>query len=464
MAKIIWSEGLDLEQRLAYYIAEMEYRGVPFDLKKAHRQVSKLEGVMDRLYLKIRPYLKFYVNSLESVYRDPTRMVKVDGWPDQVLEKGSYQYVKKVRLKNGEWTASVLSFEYPDLVAGPFTRIEIVEPSLNKRLKLIEQLLGMGWKPKQFTEKKRPQLTIKGIPVPTLKKLGPFGDALSNWYVCSHRLGQINGFIDKLRDDGRLTPGCNPCGTNTLRAKHHTIANLPRATSFWGKSMRALMTVDDGYKMVGADLAGLELRCLAHRMKDKHYIDLVLNGDVHTYNMEKAGLDNRDQAKTFIYAFLYGAGDGKIGDIIGGTAKDGKEIKASFLAGLPSLSKLIVKVQEFSENNGWLPTLDHRRVFLRTYDGRVAIHTALNLMLQCDGAIIAKRSLVLAEEEILRRQLQAYLMIYYHDEFQYMVKEGIEYEIGELLVSSMELAGRLYKMRLPITGDYKIGNNWRHTH
>lgn len=464
MAKINWTEGLDLEQRVAYLIREMEIHGVLFDLDKANYQVDKLQRILDRLYLKIRPYLTYYINTMEAKWTIEDKSFKVPNHPDYLLKKGDYNFVKKIHNKNGEYSKAALSFDKPEQLAGPYSRIEIVEPTLSKRLKLIDQLLVMGWHPTQFTEKGRPQLTIKGIPVKSLRKLGPFGESLSDWYVCSHRQGQIKGFIDKLRPDGRLTPGCNPCGTNTLRAKHHTIANLPRAKSFWGKPMRSLMTVPAGYSMVGGDLSGLELRCLANRMRDPMYIELVLSGDVHIYNMEKVGLESKDQAKTFIYAFLYGAGNAKIGEIIGGTSKDGADMKAAFLASLPSLSKLIDKVQHFAEVNGWLPTLDNRKVYLRRYEGRIMLHTALNLILQCDGAVIAKRSLLLMYDEVQRRKLLAQLLIYYHDEFQWQVKNGLEEEMSSIMINSMQLSGRFYKMRLEITGEVKIGTNWRHTH
>ena len=90
----------------------------------------------------------------------------------------------------------------------------------------------------------------------------------------------------------------------------------------------------DGYKLVGCDASGLELRMLAHYLAfydGGEYAKTVIEGDIHSLNQEAAGLETRDQAKTFIYAFLYGAGDAKIGEIVGGSAREGQMLKRKFL-------------------------------------------------------------------------------------------------------------------------------------
>lgn len=462
--KIQWDDPLDLEQRVAYLVREMEIYGVSFDLKKAERQVRKLSGVQDRLYIKIRPYLTYYVNCLETKYSGETKSFKVDNYNCYMLKKGDVQFVKKIRNKIGTYSQSACMFYDPSLLGGPYSRIELVEPKLSQRLKLTEQLIINGWKPKERTDKGTPQLTIKGEPVKSLHKLGPFGRSLSDWYICNHRKGQIEGFINSIREDGRLKPGCNPCGTNTFRARHSIIANLPRGTSFWGKCSRSLMKSSDGYSMVGADLSGLELRCLAHRMNNAEYTDLVLNGDPHTYNMNILGLPTRDDAKTWIYAFIYGASDKKLGSIAGGSSEDGRDMRYAILSEIPSLAKLIDKVQAFGSRYGWLPALDRRKVYIRKMDGRLLIHTALNTLLQSDGAIIAKRAMLITYDEIKERGLDAHQLIYYHDEYQYEAIYGIEKEVGQIMVDSMEYSGIYYNMKIPIEGEYKIGRNWSHTH
>lgn len=305
VASINWIEGIGLEQEVSRLIYEQEQYGIYFDTDKAHEQIKFLEKEKDRLYVEIREYLNYDIickeatNSVEKEYA-------VDNYESYLLKKGGKNFVKKVSLKSGDYVSSI-SKHYGDdchLVCGPFSRIAIEEPSISKRALIIKQLLRMGWKPKLFTDKGMPKLTVTGEPVTTIKKVGPFGESLSLWYTCNHRQGQIKGFLPHVREDHRISAQCNPCGTNTFRAKHRVVANIPRPTSYFGKEMRSLFRVAPGRVFVGADVAGLELRMLAHHMKDHEYIKQILEGDIHSYNQEMAGLPTRDQAKTFIYGFL----------------------------------------------------------------------------------------------------------------------------------------------------------------
>ena len=129
-----------------------------------------------------------------------------------------------------------------------------------------------------------------------------------------------------------------PNGAITGRMTHRNpnMAQVPSSSSPYGSQCRAVWTVPEGYKLVGIDASGLELRMLSHYMDDKDYTNEVINGDIHTANQKLAGLKRRDQAKTFIYALLYGAGDGKLGTVVGGDAKDGAELRHCLLYTSPS--------------------------------------------------------------------------------------------------------------------------------
>lgn len=288
MSRIDWRDGLNLERDCSYILREQEEVGVYFHTEKAYEFIKELDNLKAEQEFIIRPFLGLFVEPLET------------------KKDGEYSYVKKVFLKNGDYTSSVFN-HYPDSfmdVEAPFSRVLISEPSISQREKVINQLLKLGWKPTIFTEKGQPKLTSSGEPVETLESVGDFGKALSLWYIYNHRQSQIKGFIDNVRDDHRIPSSVNSCATNTFRCAHRIVANIPRVTSVYGKEMRSLFGVKDGRRFVGADLSGLELRMLCHHMNDADYTAQVLTGDIHTYNMEKAGLDNRNQAKTFIYGFL----------------------------------------------------------------------------------------------------------------------------------------------------------------
>ena len=284
MARINWKDSLELERDIALLMVEQEEFGIYFDEGKARYYIALLERMKEEQYDIIRPYLTYDIIIKET---------KV---------KGEYNYVKKILLNNGNYTTSVLTwFDDPSMVGGPFTRISFDEPSMSKRGLIINQLLKLGWKPKVFTDKGFPKLTDEGEPVETLEKVGPFGKSLSLWYIYNHRQSSITGFLPYVRADGRVAAQIDSCGTNTFRAKHKVVANIPRPTSVFGKEMRSLFGVREGRCFVGADVAGLELRMLAHHMNDPEYTELVLHGDIHTYNQNLAGLPTRDDAKTFIW-------------------------------------------------------------------------------------------------------------------------------------------------------------------
>jgi DNA polymerase-1 len=221
--------------------------------------------------------------------------------------------------------------------------------------------------------------------------------------------------------------------------------------------MRAAWIAEDGYKIVGVDAEGLELRLLAHYMNDPAYIKEVVDGDVHTANQHAAGLSTRDEAKTFIYAFLYGAGDAKIGTIVGGDRAAGKALKSKFLRGLPALASLKERVERASRK-GFLVGLDGRKIGVRS------AHSALNALLQGGGAVVMKQALVNLDRMAKAQSLNYKFVGNIHDEIQSEVIEAEAERYGKLAAYAVAKAGKDLKLRCPMAAQYKIGNNWQETH
>jgi len=180
---------------------------------------------------------------------------------------------------------------------------------------------------------------------------------------------------------------------------------------------------------------------------------VVLEGDVHTETQKMAGLDTRDLAKRFYYCFLYGGGVKKIAEVTGKSIKEASNIKRRFLNNLPALSKLIEAVQD-SSAKGYIKGLDGRRIKVRSE------HSALNTLLQSSGALVCKRWLV----EFAKQCTEANQVIWVHDEIQIESPASSAENVGQLAVDSIKTAGEYFKLRIPLTGKYKIGNNWSETH
>jgi DNA polymerase I-like protein with 3'-5' exonuclease and polymerase domains len=188
------------------------------------------------------------------------------------------------------------------------------------------------------------------------------------------------------------------------------------------------------------------------------YADVVLNGDIHTTNQEAAGLPTRNNAKTFIYGFLYGAGDEKVGKIIGKGAGEGRKIKNKFLKKLPALKYLKDAVSNAAKERGWLKGLDGRIIPIRHS------HAALNTLLQSAGAIICKTWYVFINRAIKKSNLDAQIVAFIHDEVQLLVKEGQEDATGQLIQRCMRDVEQHFGFRCRLDSEYKYGRNWADTH
>jgi len=264
--------------------------------------------------------------------------------------------------------------------------------------------------------------------------------------------------------DGRIYGYVNPCGAITGRMTHSdpNVGQVPSKGR--GKRLRECWRAKEGYKLVGCDADGLELRCLAHYMQDDAYSKAVCFGkkedgsDAHTKNKIAAGLADRDTAKTFIYAFLYGAGGGKIAAIADLNSDEaGNALKQKFLRRTPALKALIARVKK-AARKGYLVAIDGRKVYVR------ALYAALNTLLQSAGAILMKQALVLLDEAATKEGLDYEFVGNIHDEFQTEVLEKDAPRFAELAEWSIKRAGEVLGFRVPMAGSAAIGDCWAETH
>ena len=333
----------------------------------------------------------------------------------------------------------------------------LIEPfNPGSRKQIGERLQEKGWKPEKFTETGQPIVdegTLEGLDFPEAK-------AIAEYLLLQKRIAQIDSWLKVVQKDGRVHGRVITNGAVTGRMTHHSpnMAQVPSCGSPYGEDCRDLWIVEKGYKLVGIDASGLELRMLAHYMKDDAYIYEVTQGDIHTANQKAAGLQTRAQAKTFIYAFLYGAGAAKIGKVVGAGAREGQKLIDSFLENTPSLNVLRESVAKICKSSGSLPGLDGRRLHIRSD------HAALNTLLQGAGAIVMKQALVLLDTRLQQLGIDYKFVANVHDEWQIEVVESDADMVGKLGVRAIEDAGRVLNMRCPLTGEYKVGNSWKETH
>ena len=337
------------------------------------------------------------------------------------------------------------------------TKVKYIPFNIASRKQIAERLMEKGWKPTKHTDKGNVivnEETLSHIKMPEAQMF-------SRFFLLQKRTGMLKSWIKECHDDDKVRGRVMTLKTITGRMAHNSpnMAQVPASYSPYGKEFRSLWTISDpdNYNLVGTDASGLELRCLAHYMKDKEYIHEVVNGDVHTANMKMAGLTNRDQAKTFIYAFLYGAGPAKIGKVVGGGAAQGRELIKTFLTNMPALKRLRTQVTE-AATQGSIKGLDGRWLQIRSE------HAALNTLLQGAGAIICKEWLVQMTKQINETKLNAKLVGSIHDEYQFEVSIEDTPQFCEITKQAILDTEKILGVICPLDSEYKVGKTWAETH
>jgi len=324
------------------------------------------------------------------------------------------------------------------------------------RQQVAERLEAKGAVWSELTPSGRPQVDERTLEE---NKHIPEAVLVLEYLLLQKRYAQVSSWLEHVEEDGRVHGRVTTNGAITGRMTHQTpnMAQVPAGYSQYGEECRQCWTVPTGKKLVGFDASGLELRMLAHYMDDEEFTNVLLTEDVHTRNQMAAGLDTRPQAKTFIYAFLYGAGDAKIGSIVGGTATHGRKLKQRFLSNTPALESLRERVGVASQR-GHLVGLDGRKLWVRSE------HSALNTLLQAAGAIVMKKALVLLDDYATQWNIDYKFVGNIHDEVQTEVAAEQAEKFGYLAVECLKAAGIYYKLRCPLDGEYKVGTTWAETH
>jgi DNA polymerase I len=462
-----WDRSLDCEHQLAWYLAAQERNGWPFNMDKGIELQGTLSQAREEYAERLRAHFGSWQKPLPKLFV-PKRDNKKMG------------YVKGVAVQ-----------KYKTIHFNPGSRDQIAN-----RLQVV-----YGWKPTVFTDSGKPKVdenTVRGLDYPIIpdllqyllldKRLGQLAEGKEAWFKHATKDRAEGG---KLTGLFHIHGSVNAGGTVTHRCSHAfpNLGQVPKVGKPWGEECRELYEVPPGWVMMGADEAGLELRCLAHYMGKYDggaYTKIILEGtkedrtEIHTLNQDVLGLADepadgrttkgRDAAKTFFYAYLYGAGDLKLGKILypGRSEKKqialGKAARQKFLGGLPALKKLTDELEKKVRGSGYLRLPDGRLVYIRH------AHAALNTLLQGAGAVISKAWVV----EFSRRMEARFgpqgwdgkwaALGFIHDEIQIAVRPEIADEACLIAVEAARHITEVFNWRCPLDGEAKLGGNWKETH
>ena len=441
-----FSDGcVELEHQVATIVHQQQINGWLIDEREANVLHAELcerkQGLIDKVLETFKPLPVFIkLNVLKSP-------MKANGQPSMAYAK---QMARGAHFNSDrEWGC----IEYPEF-------------NLASRQQIVRYLEHFGWTPTKFTDKGNAivdESVLKGITnIPECV-------LIAEYFLISKREAMLRNILGKVGEDTRIHGYVNTNGASTGRMTHSdpNMAQIPavhkdkQGNILWGieggygADFRNLFIAKPGYSVVGCDASGLELRMLAHYMNDNAYTKEILDGDIHTANQIAAGLSERSQAKTFIYGYLYGAGDAKIGEIVNGTSRDGKRLKEKFLKNTPALKILRERVI-IAAKRGYVKGLDGRKLWIRSE------HSALNFLLQGAGAIVMKQALVFLVETT--KHLDYKLVLNCHDEFQAEVLDEHTEEFEELAIESIVNAGKHFEMRCPLDAEAATGSSWCYTH
>ena len=361
-------KGLRVEHDVAIFESIVRKKGWLFDLNKAHENIKLMTKHMNKIESIIEPNLgttEIFIDKLPK-----TAKYTKAGFYTATTARILSEYLGKRVI--GE---DALLSDPPILPGVEFQRSEIVPVTLSNMDLVKEWLYTIGWKPDDWNVKRGehgqwiktgPKLTSS-----SLAKLGRRGKLVDRYYTIKNRKATVESWLERIEKDDngnyRLHGRMWTVGTPSFRCRHEVIVNLPAVDAEYGKMLRELFIAEPGYRVVGADSAGNQLRALCHYVGDKSYTDLVVNGDQHSRNATVLGC-NRSVAKSFLYAILFGAGDAKLGQTLTGvsSAPKGKEARQKFMANLPGFEQLVNKLRGVFNQYGCIPGLDGRKIFARS--------------------------------------------------------------------------------------------------
>ena len=433
-------EWITLEHEAAEILTTQELHGWYFDERSAWKFTSTLRQELEETYQLLRDRHPYVAGPVFTPKRDNRTQgyVKGTGCTEKHEHCGKLIEIQQCS----------------------FTRLKELNPTSREHQAWIFTTF-YGWKPTQMTATGKPI-----IDEPILKEIG--SEVSMMFLKCltvQKMLGLLsqgtNAWLKLCTSASRIHHHCS-VATSTFRCAHRNpnLAQVPSDSRF-----RELFLPSPGQVMVAADLSGIELRMLSHflaKYDDGRYADILLNGDIHQVNADKIGI-SRKLVKTVTYAFLYGAGDEKIGhsyDKLLSSAKakkKGKEIREAYIDAIDGLDKLLAAIKTASER-GFIKAIDGRKIMVDSP------HKALNYCLQGNSAILAKRWMVINQQNIKDLNLCCSQLAFIHDELQFECSPEQTADLSTSLVFSSLAAGEYYNLRIRIDAEAKTGNNWSETH
>lgn len=464
------TQSIRMEHKIAQLCVQQEENGFKLDVEKA----TKLFAELSDLEVSLR----------EAILKDfPPQPKAIKKVVPRITKKGEISKIGLGGVEN---------------VEGEFTLVEFEEFNLGSPKQIIERLNKVGWKPvertpgynklkdklknkeitkEEFEEKAQYTWTVSEENLSTIPPEAPeSAKNLARWKMISSRKTLVETWLKLADEKERIHGRVDHLGTWTHRCSHYdpNMANIPGLLhdkktgdilygleGSFGFECRDCWTTDKGRILLGVDAKGIQLRALAHYVGNSDYIQTVVSGDPHQYHADilakiaEEDVVERSVAKTFIYAYILGAGNAKVSQILGKPV--GAKVKQEFPQYLPGLEDLMARLDKDAEQ-GYTKALDGRLIALPSR------HKALACYLQSFEKIIMSKAMCNYTRRVKELNLDAFQVAWVHDEFQIdTVPEQVE-QVGKLVIQAIRDAGEFYNVKCPMDGDMRYGKSWAYTH
>lgn len=476
-----WLPSIEVEHEIALICAQMTENGFPFDKEAAQTMLEELRALL----LPID-------QSLSEAF--PVRFKAIREITPRLTKAGTFN------LNDFRW------YDGDDLTifnGGPFTLVEAVPFNPGSPRQVVERLNEAGWKPTEKTKGHIAALRDRQTPKEKLEEFKQYGwkvseenlktlpdtapqaaKDLGKRIVLSSRISDLEEWL-ALVDDGdppTIHGEFNPIGAWTQRLSHFrpNLANIPKADrkpddnefkrmlNDYNDRMRGLFVARPGHILIGTDADGIQMRIFAHYVDDQELIDALVQGkkengtDIHTLHQKKLGepCKNRDAAKTFIYAWLLGAGTAKVAEILETTPSRAKEAVAAFIESYPGLKVLKETIIPRDARRGYFEGLDGRKVICND------THLMLSGYLQNGEAVIMKRACREWTKEVTKLKIPFWLRTWPHDEWQTETVDDpdVVAEIQRLQIQAIRNQATQLGLKCPLDGSSDVGYSWLETH
>ena len=452
-----YQQGIKTEMGFAAIEAEIRNKGWMFDMASAQSLLTDINNKLDAIELVLEPKI-----GMRCIKIDKADEYKTPAW----RKDGCYTVAT---VKHFGYTQESGREDRP--IDGPYCRVSFEQGKVGSIEVVKDWLYSIGWVPDEWNVERINGKFVNKSPKITessLENLGNDAMLVSEYYTVRSRKGILEGWIEEVKrsPDNRLHGRMWTIGTPTFRCRHEVVANLPSVDSVYGKEMRGLLISEAGTTIVGADSAGNQMRGLCHYIRNDEFTNEVINGDVHQRNADALGT-SRKLAKPFLYAFLFGGGDGKLGLILTGKtdAKTGRIAKEKFENSIPGLKELKDNLSSLFNKTSNIFGKD--KAFIRGIDGRMVFvssqHQVLNYLLQTAEGVSCKAAAVYLRDKLKERNIPHYFVLHYHDEVAVVTKDEYAEEVAELSIEAFTEAPKWFGIEC-MGGDAHTGKTYAEVH